>query len=315
MLRWRLNINKLEANYSLIIITFFSSLQYIFLSGVPAGIPDSAFVCITSFIGFILLFLVFYNELFRLDRSHIIQCLFLSIQLFIFNYFLLMGSNKLDAVTISCVISAYFMFVPIIEIVVFKVFPTRSKIISIAVVLIGILFIMNWEIGNLLNINILFLIIADISMAAYVISTGYFASRSNPSILAMGQLLFIAIISFISWNIEARIKGMRMTLPAEPMFWGSVIFISVFIRGMYTVVQTYAQRFVSPLNTSMIFSTEIIITMLTSTAVGRYFGLHVSEFVITTNMCIGAVLMVAGILIGDPSILEAFKLKKRASNV
>lgn len=226
-----------------------------------------------------------------------------------------MGSNKLDAVTISCVISAYFMFVPIIEIVVFKVFPTRSKIISIAVVLIGILFIMNWEIGNLLNINILFLIIADISMAAYVISTGYFASRSNPSILAMGQLLFIAIISFISWNIEARIKGMRMTLPAEPMFWGSVIFISVFIRGMYTVVQTYAQRFVSPLNTSMIFSTEIIITMLTSTAVGRYFGLHVSEFVITTNMCIGAVLMVAGILIGDPSILEAFKLKKRASNV
>lgn len=286
-----------------------------FLSGVPEGIPNSAFVCITSLIGFILLFLVFFNELFRVDRNHIIQCLILSSQLFLFNYFLLMGSSDLDAVTISCVVSAYFTFIPIIEIIIFKTFPNPSKVVSIIIVLIGILFIMNWELRNLYNVKIFYLIIADIAMASYVISTGYFASRSNPSILAMGQLLFIAIISFFAWCIEARVKGSKISLPTEPMFWGSVIFISVFIRGMYTVVQTYAQRFVSPLNTSMIFATEIIITMLTSTAVSRYFGLHTNEFVISTNMCIGAVLMVIGILIGDPSMLEAFKLKKKAANV
>ena len=286
-----------------------------FLSGVPEGIPNSAFVCITSLIGFILLFLVFFNELFRVDKNHIIQCLILSSQLFLFNYFLLMGSSDLDAVTISCVVSAYFMFIPIIEIIIFKTFPNPSKVVSIIIVLIGILFIMNWELRNLYNVKIFYLIIADIAMASYVISTGYFASRSNPSILAMGQLLFIAIISFFAWFVEARVKGSKMSLPTEPMFWGSVIFISVFIRGMYTVVQTYAQRFVSPLNTSMIFATEIIITMLTSTAVSRYFGLHTSEFVISTNMCIGAILMVIGILIGDPSMLEAFKFKKKAANV
>lgn len=286
-----------------------------FLSGVPEGIPNSAFVCITSLIGFILLFMVFFNELFRVDKNHVIQSLILSSQLFLFNYFLLKGSSDLDAVTISCVVSAYFMFIPIIEIILFKVFPNPSKVISIIIVLIGILFIMNWELRNLYNVKIFYLIIADIAMAAYVISTGYFASRSNPSILAMGQLLFIAIISFIAWCVEAKIKGTRISLPTEPMFWGSVIFISVFIRGLYTVIQTYAQRFVSPLNTSMIFSTEIIITMLTSTAVSRYFGLHTSEFVITTNMCIGAVFMVIGILIGDPSMLNAFKLKKRSTNV
>lgn len=290
-------------------------MQYVFLSGVPEGIPNSAFVCITSLIGFILLFLIFYNELFRLDKSHIIQCLILSAQLYVFNIFLLMGSSGLDAVTISCVVSAYFAFIPIIEILLFKLFPKKSKVISIVIVLIGILFIMNWQIKNLLNTRILFLVIADISMASYVVSTGYFASRSNPSILAMGQLLFIAIISFISWNIEVKISGSIMRLPREPMFWGSAIFISVFIRGMYTVVQTYAQRFVSPLNTSMIFSTEIIITMLTSSVIGKYFGIITSDTAINLNMCIGAILMVTGILMADPSVLDIFKLKKRTSNV
>lgn len=314
-MRRRHSINKLEANFSLIVITFFSSLQYIFLSGVPDGIPNSAFVCITSFIGFMLLFLVFYNELFRLDKSHIIQCLILSLQLFVFNYFLLMGSSNLDAVTISCVVSAYFVFIPIIEIIAFRIFPQKNKIISIIVVLTGILFIMNLEVHKLLDKSILFLLIADIAMATYVVFTGYFTSRSNPSILAMGQLLFIAIISFIAWNVEARITGIRISLPSEPMFWGSVIFISVFIRGMYTVVQTYAQRFVSALNTSMIFATEIIITMLTSPIVSEYFGISSEAVNISVNMCIGAVLMVIGILIADPSVLDEFKLKKRVKNV
>ena len=148
-----------------------------------------------------------------------------------------------------------------------------------------------------------------------LVFTGYFTSRSNPSILAMGQLLFIAIISFIAWNVEARITGIRISLPSEPMFWGSVIFISVFIRGMYTVVQTYAQRFVSALNTSMIFATEIIITMLTSPIVSEYFGISSEAVNISVNMCIGAVLMVIGILIADPSVLDEFKLKKRVKNV
>ena len=221
----------------------------------------------------------------------------------------------MDAVTISCVISAYFVFIPIIEFMIFKSIPKQSKIISISLVLIGILFIMNWEMKNLCNKNVFYLLVADISMAAYVISTGYFSNRSNPAILSMGQLLFIGIVSFISWNVEVRTKGMNMSLPLEPSFWGSVIFISFFIRCLYTVIQTYAQRFVSALNASLIFSTEIIITMLTSTSISRFFGMRVSESNLNINSGIGAILMLLGIFVSDPSIIQLFTLKKRSQNV
>lgn len=239
----------------------------------------------------------------------------LASELFLFNYFLLLGSIGLDAVTISCVISAYFVFIPIIEFIVFKSVPKQSKVISIMLVLVGILFIMNWELKNLYNRNVLYLLIADISMAAYVISTGYFSNRSNPAILSMGQLLFIGIVSFISWNVEVRAKGMKLSLPLEPSFWGSVVFISFFIRCLYTVIQTYAQRFVSALNTSLIFSTEIIITMLTSSSISHFFGMRVNDSNINLNSGIGAALMLCGIFVSDPSILQLFTLKKRKQDV
>ena len=296
-------------------ITFFSSLQYVFLAGVPSYIPNSSFVCITSLIGFLLLLFIFFNELFRVDKKHILQSVLLASELFLFNYFLLLGSTGFDAVTISCVISAYFIFIPIIEFIIFRHIPKLSKVMSILLVLTGILFIMNWKVGSLLNKKVIYLLIADISMAAYVITTGYFSNRSNPAILSMGQLLFIAIVSFISWNVEVRMRGAKLSIPIEPSFWGSVIFISFFIRGVYTVVQTYAQRFVSALNTSLIFSTEIIITMLTSTAISNFFGLQVSESNLNLNSGIGAALMLLGIFISDPSILELFTFKKRTQNV
>lgn len=296
-------------------ITFFSSLQYVFLAGVPSYIPNSSFVCITSLIGFLLLLFIFFNELFRVDKKHILQSALLATELFLFNYFLLLGSTGFDAVTISCVISAYFIFIPIIEFIIFRHVPKLSKVMSILLVLTGILFIMNWQVGSLLNKKVIYLLIADISMAAYVITTGYFSNRSNPAILSMGQLMFIAIVSFISWNVEVRMRGTKLSIPIEPSFWGSVIFISFFIRGVYTVVQTYAQRFVSALNTSLIFSTEIIITMLTSTAISNFFGLQVSESNLSLNSGIGAALMLLGIFISDPSILELFTFKKRTQNV
>ena len=277
----------------------------------PSYIPNSSFVCITSLIGFFLLFFIFFNELFRIDKKHIFQSALLASELFLFNYFLLLGSTGFDAVTISCVISAYFIFIPVIEFITFRHIPKLSKIASILLVLTGILFIMNWQIHNLFNIKVIYLLIADVSMAAYVITTGYFSNRSNPAILAMGQLMFIAVISFISWNAEVKMSGAKLNIPIEPSFWGSVIFISFFIRGVYTVVQTYAQRFVSALNTSLIFSTEIIITMLTSAAISKFFGLQVTESNLNFNSAIGAILMLFGILISDPSLLNLFTFVNR----
>ncbi|MDY6432372.1 MAG: hypothetical protein SPK67_05940, partial [Synergistales bacterium] len=66
-------MNKIEANISLFAITFFASIQYVFLAGVPADLSHFAFMCITNLIGFLMTFAFFFGELFRLDAKQIIQ--------------------------------------------------------------------------------------------------------------------------------------------------------------------------------------------------------------------------------------------------
>ena len=80
-------MNKIEANISLFAITFFAAVQYIFLAGVPADLSHFAFLCVTNLIGFLITFLFFFGELFRLDVKQVIQSIILSAELVGFNFF------------------------------------------------------------------------------------------------------------------------------------------------------------------------------------------------------------------------------------
>ena len=71
-------------------------------------------------------------------------------------------------------------------------------------------------------------------------------------------------------------------------------------------MQIYAQRYVSSLNVALIFSTEIIMTMLFSPILARIF--NTQPEVITPLRLLGALVMVFGILISDREVAE--KLRK-----
>ena len=106
-------MNKLEATVSLVIITFFAAIQYIFLSALPATVSHFAFLCITNLIGFLITLAFFFGELFRLDKKQIVQSMALAGELFVFNVFLLLGSSGVSATVCACVLSAYFVFIPL----------------------------------------------------------------------------------------------------------------------------------------------------------------------------------------------------------
>ena len=298
-------MNKLEANISLFIITFFSAIQYPFLAAVPDSVSHFSFLCITNLIGFLLTFLLFFSELFRLDWKQVRQRLSLSVLLFGFNVFLLLGSSGVGATVSACVLSAYFVFIPLLGLLLFHQKPDKNSLIAIAVVLVGLFFMMNADVKGLLDVHILYLVIADVFFALYILMAGRFTAGSNPSILAMGQMFFNFLLALLFWGGESLLTRRPMSLPSDAAFWGSVIFISFFIRGLYGVVQIYAQRYVSPLNTSLVFSTEIIMTMLMSPVLTLLFGAEPEH--ITPLKILGALIMVAGILVADSTVTAPLK--------
>lgn len=302
-------MNKLEANVSLLIITFFAAIQYAFLGGVPDSVSHFSFLCITNLLGFVITLVLFFSELFRLDKKQIKESFILSAELFGFNIFMLLGTAGVGATVSASVLSGYFVFIAIISFLFFKQIPTKNTVAGIVLVLLGLFFLMNADVGALWDVHILYLIIADIFFSIYIITTGRFTAGSNPSILALGQMLFNFLFALVCWAGECVVNKTPMTLPADPGFWGSVIFIALFIRVIYGVVQIYAQRYVSPLNTSLIFSTEILMTMAMSPVLAALFG--TAPEVITPIRIAGGVVMVLGVLLADATVYDAVKRRLR----
>ena len=125
-------------------------------------------------------------------------------------------------------------------------------------------------------------------------------------------MFFSFLFSLGLWSAECKVQGVAMSLPTSaPAFWAGVIFISFFIRGLYGIVSIYAMRYVSALNTSLIFSSEVAMTMVMSPVLSALFGMP--KEVITPMRAVGAVVMVLGILAADGSIIRQLvkKLKRR----
>lgn len=299
-------MNKIEANLSLLFITFFASVQYAFLIWVPESVSHFAFMCVTNFVGLIMSLCFFFGELFRLDIRQVKQSAILSGELILFNLFLLMGIQRLGTTITNALLSTNFVFIALIAYLSHRKKPSRETLYGIFTVLAGLLIMAGSELNTLFSLSAFYLMLSNVAFAFYLVSVGEFASSSNPAIIAMGQMFFCFIFSLVLWAGEALFMGADFSLPANPQFWGSVIYVSFFIRGLYGIVQVYAQRYISPLSASLIFSTAIIMTMAVSPVMTKILG--IPPEIITLPKIIGSVLMIAGILMTEP---EFFALLRR----
>lgn len=299
-------MNKIEANISLLFITFFASVQYAFLIWVPESVSHFAFMCITNLVGLIMSLCFFFGELFRLDIRQVKQSMILSGELVLFNLFLLMGIQRLGTTITNALLSTNFVFIALIAYIAYRKKPSRETLYGIFTVLAGLFIMASSEMYTLFSMSAFYLMLSNIAFAFYLVSVGEFASSSNPAIIAMGQMFFCFIFSLILWAGEALFMGADFSLPTNPQFWGSVIYVSFFIRGLYGIVQVYAQRYISPLSASLIFSTAIIMTMAVSPMMTKILG--IPPEIITWPKIIGSVFMIAGILMTEP---EFFALLRR----
>lgn len=305
-------MNKLEANLSMFLITFISALQNIFLVWVADSVSYFAFLCITNLLGFIVPFVFFFSELFRLDFKQIKQSIVLSVELMIFNIFLMLGVSEVGATMTNAILSTDFVFISFISFLLYKQIPDKATVVGIIIVLFGVIIMSDADFSELFNLYALYIAIANIAFSFFIVSTGVYAASSNPSIIAMGQMFFCFLFSLILWSFEAAFLGVDFSLPSDPAFWGSVIYVSFFINGLYGVVQVYVQRYISPLSTAMILSTETVMLMAISPVLTAFLG--TPPEIITVTKVIGAFVMILGIMLTEPAFVSFLKGLVHAKN-
>lgn len=196
-------MNKLEANISLLFITFFAAIQNVFLIWIPESVSHFAFLCITNLVGFTISLAFFFGELFRLDIRQVKQSMILSAELVAFNIFMLLGVAGAGPTMTNALLSTDFVFISFIAFLQYRQIPDMGTVFGIISVLCGLLLMVEADFSELWNWHVLYLLVSDISFAFYIVTTGAYSSSSNPSIIAMGQMFFCFVFSLILWAGEA----------------------------------------------------------------------------------------------------------------
>ncbi len=292
------------ATLGLIFITFLAAIQYVFLQNVPEDISSFAFVCITNAIGVGLLGAVRFKSITHISGKTLKKGIFFAVELIGFNIFALLGSRHLDAVIIASVISLYFVFITPILLILKKKINFFSAVAT-AIAIIALILMFGADTETLFSSpDVIYLIIADIFFAAYVVSVSVLGEGEDSTQLTFTQMLFSAIFTFVGWAIQGFARGDGLRLPVDGRFWVSAIFIGIFIRVIYGLVQISCQQYVSALKASLIFAAEVLITLLTNPIMCRLFDMDYTPM--TVFQLIGGILFVIATLMVDDNIMVRF---------
>lgn len=294
-------MSKFEANLVLLSVTFFWGIQYVFLGSIPDDISTFAFLALTNGIGFVILAAVFFHELQKLTRKIVKHGLLLAVLIFGANALIVIGSRTLDASTTSFFSAANIVFVPVFMRF-FGKKATAYNLAGIAIVLLGLLFVTGARLDGI-GYGVLAIAAADVMSAAYIVVLGQIIGSVNPILTSLCQMLFGTLFGLAGWLIAQ--PETLLNLPRDIQFWSSVLVIAVFVRGFTTIMQVYAQRYVSALNASLIFSLEIVFTLITSLFLPIMIGSEPET--ITPYKLAGCILILLGVLTSDGTVLHRWK--------
>lgn len=287
----------------LLLITFFSAIQYVFLSSIPDEVSTFGFIFVTNSIGLLILLLLNIRKLKLMTRAQFLKGLVLAVELIGFNFFLIIGSRGMDSVVISSVVAMYFIFITPILVILHRSVSFRGAVAT-AIAFIALSLIFGADFSQIFSsIKILYIFLADIFMALYIVTVDIIGADEDSTLLTISQMLSVALISLVIWAFELFAgKTSFSSMPfTSPGFIASLLFFGVFIRALYSVIQISAQKHVPPVATSLITSSEIIITLVLNPFLSKLFGTVYSG--ITVYQVIGCVFFVIAVLLTDDSIM------------
>ena len=289
------------ATIGLIFITVLAAIQYVFLRGVPESVSTFSFMFVTNLIGLVILGVAQFKKIKGISRDTLKKGFIFALELMGFNFFTIMGSKGLDAVITSSVLSLYFIFVTPLLLLLRKKVNFFSSIATV-IAIVALLLMLKADTTTLFSSpKILYLIIADIFFAGYVVSVAVMGEGEDSVKLTLSQIAFCIVFSFVGWVVESSMGLTTLSLPKDRSFWLGAIFIGVFIRAVYGLLQISCQQYVSALKASLIFSSEIIITLLTNPLLCRLLDMDYERA--TLFQLIGGLLLIVATLMIDETVM------------
>jgi len=174
-------------------------------------------------------------------------------------------------------------------------------------ILIGQIFTSGISLGEKVNFGTVAMIIGCIFMALYIIIVDNFTKKSDPLLLGMGQMFWIAVIGFLLWSIEEPKTFFSIKYTNELL--ANIFVLAFFAKAYAYIMLMYCQKYASPISVTIMASTEPVITMVLALLIPNTFGITES---LRLGNIVGAVFVVIGAICAGTNFLNSKKSLTRS---
>ena len=251
-------------------------------------------LAIRFLIGIVLLSLVFFKKLKHIKKSTIIKGSIIGVFLYLAFALQTVGLVYTTPSKNAFLTAVNVVIVPFIAFFIFKRKMDKFELFGALLAIIGI-GILSLKLSGGVNFGDFLTLLCAVAFAFHIFYTAQFVKNEDPVLLTVVQMAAATVLGFIvvlfkgETNFVANVEGVS-----------AVLYLGVFSTTIAFLLQTVAQKYTTETKAAIILSTEAFWGMI--------FSVIILSEVLTAKMAIGAILILAAIIISETKLKF---LKKR----
>jgi drug/metabolite transporter (DMT)-like permease len=272
-------MRRIHADVLLLLIALIWGLTFPVVKIALDNISPLTFNSIRFFIA-VFLFLPFLYMNKNGNQNDILMGIKIGIAVFLGYTFQTLGLELTTATNAGFITSTYIVFTPLIAYVLFRHKVTRLEILFLFTAFIG-LYLLSEFTGNL-NLGDFLILLCAIAFATEIVLISHYSRLNDPTRLAFGQILAVAIFSApIALTIERKLHFSQ-----EVIF--ALLVTAIFATTLARIAQNHAQKFTRSSDAAIIFSMEGVFSHL--------FAIIMLGEVLSPTQYIGAAMIVLSVI-------------------
>ncbi len=284
---------QIKADLALLLVTVVWGSTFVITKNVLNDISTYNFLAIRFLIAFMLSSIIFYKNIFTLDKKTINYGVVIGVVLFIGYALQTIGLNYTTASKSGFITGFSVIIVPLMSAIMLRRVPRLSIILSVLLAIVG-LGLMTLDSSLIPNIGDFYTLIASIFFALHIILVGKYTINVNSINLAIIQIGTVGLLSlFFSLITEYFI------VPNTTNTWIGILITSILATSGAFIVQNTMQKFTSPTHTALIYTGEPVFSAI--------FAFMLIGERMSNKAVFGSILILCAMTLGEMKLKPKYK--------
>jgi len=241
-----------QAEFYLLIIVIIWGSTFALIKGVIDTIPPYTFLTYRFLLAALILVLIFWKRLKKLNIMILKKGSLIGIFLFLGYTLQTVGIKYTTATKAGFITGFSVVLVPIISFLLLKEKVSRDSVVGVVLATLGLWFL-NYNSSFIFNLGDFLVLLCAFSFAMHIISVGLFSKKLDYVLLAITQITVVFVLSLLMALIFER-PAIHLSYSSD--IWWSIVITGIFATALAFYMQNRFQRHSTATKTAIIFSGE-----------------------------------------------------------